>query len=152
MSNAFRQIIVPRGLQASRKIIVPRGTDVHFRLPSLSKSSDLAWGHIWKISKPIWLIVWCVVNRWRHDMSIFLQIAISDFFAQNTAAKYRHDGFYTFYVWHYIRSNEKRFKPNLTCWVGGWESVGSRYGRTRVTSFNFQFPISDFPSESFRKR
>ena len=50
------------------------------------------------------------------------------FFAQNTAGKHRLDGFPTWsmYFWS-IRSSQRRFKPNLSCWAVGGISVVSQY-------------------------
>ena len=50
------------------------------------------------------------------------------FFAQNATGKHHLDAFPTWsmYLW-YIRSIERSFKPNLTCWAVGWKSVASQY-------------------------
>ena len=62
------------------------------------------------------------------------------FFAQNVAGNHRLDGFPTWsmYVW-YIRSNQRRFKPNLTCWAVGWKSVASQNVDVRPPDPHFGF-------------
>ena len=54
--------------------------------------------------------------------------------------KHRLGGFPTWsmYLW-YIRSIERRFQPDFTCWAVGWKSVASRYVDFRPPDSNFGF-------------
>ena len=62
------------------------------------------------------------------------------FFTQNATGKHRLGGFPTWsmYFW-YIRSNQRRFKPNWTCWAVGWKSIASQYVDFRAPDPHFGY-------------
>ena len=97
---------------------------------------------------PIWLVERWVGNRSYQNMLIFVPgSTYRIFFAQNAAGKHRLDAFPTssMYLW-YIRSIERRFKPDLTCSAVGVKSVASRYIVSQYVDFRPPDPHFDLSS------